>query len=30
MSNAPSAPPPPPPERPPFKRLVVFADLSAR
>jgi hypothetical protein len=28
MASSPS-PPPTPPQRPPFKRLVVFADLKA-
>jgi hypothetical protein len=30
MATSPSAPAPPPPESPPFKRVVVFGNLSGR
>jgi hypothetical protein len=30
MASSPSAPPPAPPEQPPFKRIVVFGNVSAR
>jgi hypothetical protein len=30
MASSPTPPAPPPPEAPPFKRIVVFGDLSAR
>jgi hypothetical protein len=30
MASSPTPPAPPAPEAPPFKRIVVFGDLSAR